>query len=95
MIVGDGKAPNVVCFSEFVNTFTAYTPSLPLLGVYASVAIPMIESRPYDWHWRHILRDLDAKALFSLSLRSHEMLKVVLAYVHETRPAEGNADEGA
>ncbi|KAJ7808358.1 hypothetical protein B0H13DRAFT_2385880 [Mycena leptocephala] len=73
----------------------AYTPPLPLLSVYASVAIPMIENRPYDWHWRHILRDLDAKALFSLSLRSHEMLKVVLAYVHKTRPAEGNADEGA
>ncbi|KAJ7914110.1 hypothetical protein B0H13DRAFT_2270904 [Mycena leptocephala] len=73
----------------------SYTPPPPtLLGVYASVAIPMMKNRPYDWHWRHVIRELDARALFALSLQSRDMLKIVLAFVHETRPTGGNTDEG-
>ncbi|KAJ7677868.1 hypothetical protein DFH06DRAFT_1121430 [Mycena polygramma] len=65
----------------------------PALGVYNTVAVSMLQGRPYDSNWAYVFRTLDLHTLFKLSLRSPEMCRLVLEYVNENRPACWQADE--
>ncbi|KAJ7819538.1 hypothetical protein B0H13DRAFT_1921714 [Mycena leptocephala] len=65
-----------------------YETPQPRLSLYNEVAIVMMNGRPYDETWDHILSTLDVLTLFKVALRSSRMFEVVAAYVQaHTLPA--------
>jgi hypothetical protein len=63
------------------------------MGIYNTVAVSMMEDRPYDEVWNFVLQSMDIASLFKLGLRSKFMFEVIMGYVRQRMPDSCHKDE--
>jgi hypothetical protein len=63
------------------------------MGIYNTVAVSMMENRPYDEGWNFVLQSMDIASLFKLGLRSQFMFEVIMGYVRQHMPDSCHKDE--